>query len=436
MAMTVGSGLGSRPGAIPSERSRRRVLMLAYYFPPLGGGGVQRTLKHVKYLPAVGWDPIVLTTRPAYAPTLDPMLADEVPAGTPVIRAPELVPLHLVKWAVAGALRRARLPTTPAQYIGWPDEKAGWMPAAIWHAVGAVRRHRPDVLYSTSAPVSAHVVALTVSRITGIPWVADFRDPWTKNAPWDPASSALAGLSARLERQVVRSAASVVVADERIELLGVAPQGPRRNVIRNGVDPEDVPPPEPWSRSERFRISYVGALYGRRDAAPVFAALRALVDRGAIDAATLELRIVGDIALGGDTNLEQLPRSITGYVDHRAAVSEMAAADVLLLYAPADHRWPAAKIYEYLATGRKVLCVAGPENFAFRLVRELDAGPCVEPSDQPAIERAIEHLYECWKAGDLTVAPEVRAETLRRFSRPALARELATVLDAAADRVG
>ena len=393
---------------------------------------MQRTLKYVKYLPDAGWDPIVLTTLPAYVPTRDSTLVREVPDGAVVIRAPELPPLQLVKWGLAGALRRAGLPTTAASYIGWPDEMAGWVPAATWKAVRAVRRLQPDVLYSTSSPVSAHAVGLTVSRITGVPWVADFRDPWTKNGPWDAPPKPFAGLSAQLERKVVRSAAQVVVADEHIELLDVTPGDPRRAVIRNGVDPDDVPPPKRRARDERFRISYVGALYGGRDAAPVFAALRALIDRGVIDPARFELRIVGAAAIGDDENLERLPRSSTGYVDHRTAVSEMAAADVLLLYAPVEHRWPAAKVYEYLASERPVLCVTGSDNFAFRLVRELDGGPCVEPSDQPGIERAIEQLYRQWKSGDLAVSPEVRAETLRRYSRPALARELSTVLEAAA----
>jgi hypothetical protein len=133
-------------------------------------------------------------------------------------------------------------------------------------------------------------------------------------------------------------------------------------------------------------------------------------------------------ALDDDENLERLPVSLTGYVDHRTAVEEMSAANVLLLYAPAEHRWPAAKIYEYLASGCPVLCVAGSDNFAFRLVRVLDGGPCADPGDQPAIEQ----LYLRWKGGELAVSPVVRTETLRRFSRPALARERASVLDAAA----
>ena len=414
---------------------RRRVLMLAYFFPPLGGGGVQRTLKHVKYLPDEGFDAIVLTTRLGWSPMRDPTLGEEVRPETVVIRAPEL-PLQLVKWWLGGVLRRARLPSRLTSYVGWPDEMAGWVPGATWHAMRAMRRYRPDVLYSTLSPASAHLVALIVSRATGVPWVADFRDAWTRNPQGERLARPLAGLSARLERAVVRRANYLVVVDESVELLEVDPGDRRLVVIRNGVDPDDVPPLNTRRPDPRFRISYVGTLYGARDAAPVFAALRALLDRGVIDERLLELRIVGPAALDGDANLDRLPVTRKGYVDHAAAIAEMAAADVLLFYAPTVNRGPSGKIYEYLVSGRPVLCVAGSDNFAFRLVQELGAGYCAQPEDRAAIEDALERLYLRWQDGKLDISPDVRAETLRRFSRPALARALAGVLDAAATERG
>jgi len=407
------------------------VLMLAYYFPPLGGGGVQRTLKHVKYLPDAGFDAIVLTTRFGWSPVRDPTLGEDVRPGTLVIRAPEL-PLRLVKWGLGGVLRRARLPGHLTSYVGWPDEMVGWVPGATWHALRAVRRHRPDVLYSTLSPASAHLVALAVSRLTGIPWVADFRDGWTRNPQGERVARPFAGLSARLERAVVRRARYLVIVDESVELLEVEPGDPRLVLIRNGVDPDDVPPVSPRARGERFRISYVGALYGERNAAPVFAALRALVDRGVIDPEHLELRIVGSASVAADANVDALPVTWTGYVDHAAAIAEMAAADVLLFYAPSVNRGPSGKIYEYLVSGRPILCVAGGDNFAFQLVQELGAGQCAEPEDPASIEDAIERMYLSWRDGTLGVGPEVREETLRRFSRPALAGALAAVLGAAA----
>jgi glycosyltransferase involved in cell wall biosynthesis len=409
----------------------RRLLAVAYFFPPLGGGGVQRTLKHVKYLPDHGWEPVVLTTRFVWSPIRDATLVAEVPPGTRVIRAPEL-PLHLARWALQGALRRARLSTTAASYLGWPDEAAGWVPGATWQALRAIRREPPDVLYSTSSPVSAHLVALIASRLTGVPWVADFRDAWTRNPQGEALSGVFGRLSAWLERKVVERAQALIVVDDSVELLGVGHDDPRRVVIRNGVDPEDLPAAAEPPRNPRFRLSYVGALYGERDAAPVFAALRTLIDRRAVDPSKLEVRLVGHRALEPSIHLQRLPITQVGYVDHAAALREMTSADALLFYAPPSNRGSSGKIFEYLAAGRPILCVAGADNFAFQLVDELDAGPCAQPTDQAGIESAIEELYRRWERGDLAVNDHVRAEVLRRFSRPALAQQLATVLSNAA----
>jgi glycosyltransferase involved in cell wall biosynthesis len=413
--------------------ARRRVLLLAYFFPPLGGGGVQRSLKYVKYLPDAGVDPIVVTTRLGWSPIRDATLDADVPASTVVVRAAE-VPVQVLKWGTQRVLRQVHLPTKATAYIGWPDEMVGWVPGAIWQAIRAIRRYRPDVLYSTSSPVSAHLAALLVSRATGIPWVADFRDAWTANPQGERLRGPFVGLSTRLERAIVDRARFLVVVDDSVELLGLKHDDPRRVVIRNGVDPDDIPAPSPYVRGSRLRISYVGTLYGERDAAPVFAALRALVERGVIDPQRVEVRLVGHQASDTSIDLGPIALRCVGYVDHVTAIAEMAAADVLLFYAPGTNRGSSGKIYEYLAMGRPIFCVAGSDNFAFELVREFGAGPCAEPDDQPGIEAAITQLYRDWDVGRLQVDPAVRAEALRRFSRPALARELAAVLEAAAAR--
>ena len=399
--------------------------MLAYYFPPLAGGGVQRTLKHVKYLPDHGFDPIVVTTRGTGHRLKDLSLCSEVPSQAIVLRPPEL-PLHVAKWGVESLLRRARLSPRLAQAVGWPDEFVGWAPGALWCALRAVQRYRPDVIYSTSSPVSGHAVALLASRLTHLPWVADFRDAWTLN-PEGP--KLFDGVSRRLERRVVQDARRLVTVDETIELLGVPAADPRCVIIRNGVDPDDLTPAPGEARGEVFRLAHVGMLYGARDAAPVLAALRSLVSRGILDPARIELRIVGDGKLG--SNIDGVPISRRGYVDHREALAEMAAADALLLYQPVGWRASTGKVFEYLATGRPILCVAPSDNLASRLVAELGAGICVAPDDQAAIEKAIGRLYAAWSTGELGPSAHVREEALRRFSRRELARQLAEVLDAA-----
>jgi glycosyltransferase involved in cell wall biosynthesis len=413
---------------------RRRVLMFAYYFPPLGGGGVQRTLKHVKYLPSEGFDSIVIAGGQRGFFLRDPSLSRDVPAGTVVLRARAL-PLQQAQWKLDGLLRRSGLPTRLVNQALWPDGLVGWLPAAVWHGLCAVRSTRPDVLYSTSSPTTAHLAALIVHRLTGLPWVADFRDAWALNPSRPIASpgSPLVCAGASLERRFTADAAYSTVVDESIQLIGLPAGNARRVVIRNGVDPDDLETDlqdHTMANRDRFRLAHVGSLYGSRNAAPVLAAVRDLIDRGRLDSDRFEFRQVGHASLNG-TRLESLPVTFTGYVNHEQAMAEMAMASALLFYQPPEEAGSSGKIYEYLASGRPVLCVAAPDNIAYRLVDELRAGECADARDAATVARALERLVAEWRRGTLAVDPRVREQTLCRFSRRQLAAELADVLRAA-----
>jgi glycosyltransferase involved in cell wall biosynthesis len=413
-----------------TETSSRRVLMFAFFFPPLGGGGVQRTLKYVKYLPSEGFESIVVTASPSAFPLRDVTLARDVPSGTVVIRA-RTVPIHRARWKLDGLARRARLPTRLVAQIGWPDAMVGWLPAAVWHGLRAARTRRPDVLYSTSSPTTAHLAALVVHRLTGIPWVADFRDGWTMNPHADPFYAPLARASAALERKVLSEVAFAVTPDESVQLLGLPNGDSRLVVIPNGVDPDDIAlssniEPTPGC----FRLAHVGSLYGTHTAAPVIAAIRKLIADGRLEPSRFELRIVGHANLGR-ARLESLPITRTGYVEHQRAVEEMARASALLFYINPENRGSSGKIYEYLAVGRPVLCVASRDNLGYGLVEELGAGECANARDEHGVARALERLMAQWRAGTLGVDPGVRDEALRRFSRRKLASDLAAVLRSA-----
>jgi glycosyltransferase involved in cell wall biosynthesis len=398
----------------------RRVLVLSYFFPPLGGAGVQRTLKHVKYLPAAGWAPTVVTTRSTWYPARDPSLARDIPPGTPVLRAADPGALRLATMAAsrAGAL---------AQLTGWPDEAAAWIPAAVRAAVRAARRERFDALYSSSAPLSSHLAALAVQRRTGLPWVADFRDEWAEN-PYARRIAPVAALTRRAERAVRDRAEAVVVAAEHYVIGGRGPDDPKRVTITNGADPDDVPDLAPAPRNERMRLVFTGTLYGDIDLRPVLEGLARLAAAGRIDPARVELRIAGNIWVPALASAGAVEVVRLGYVDHARAVREMASADVLVAHVDPSSRNTPAKIFEYLASGRPVLSATHPESLSHRLVAELGAGWAVDPRDGAGVERAIEDAYRRWTAGDLPTRPAVREEALRRHGRDALARELAAVL--------
>ena len=414
--------------SIQPPRRPDSVLMFAYYFPPLGGSAVQRTLKYVKYLPRHGFDPTVITGQPRWLPELrDDRLGRDIPESAVVVRA-RTIPVALIQGKLDGLLRRAGISSRLVAAALWPDELVGWVPAAVWHGLRVIRERRPAVMFSTSLPASAHLAALIVHRLTGIPWVADFRDSLT----YDPGPEYTRArpplrIIAMLERRVVADAAYVTVACDTIRLVDVDRHDRRRIFIPNGFDPDDLKPgvgvaSEP--PAGRFRLSYVGSLYGSRHGSPVFDAVKELAVRGYITPENFEMRIVGHVALA-DINRGGVPVSSTGFVEHARAVAEMLSATALFFHQPPEQLGASGKIYEYLASGRPILCVAHPDNAAFRLVRELGAGECADVRSPAAVVNALGRLVERWKSGTLGSGEDVRGETVRRFSREKLAGDLA-----------
>jgi glycosyltransferase involved in cell wall biosynthesis len=406
--------------------NRRRVLVLAYFFPPIAGAGVQRTLKFVRYLEPLGWDATVISTRSRVYDARDSTLLEEVPTTTRVIRTAALplarylsIPLYWLR------LRRLRA------WVLWPDNGLGWAPFAFVAALRAARRERPDVIFSTSAPYGSHLIALLVSRLTGTPWVADFRDEWAANPHLAGQPGLLAALAERAERAITARASRVVVVADYFRLAGLPAGDPRRIEIVNGVDGSDLPSDSSGPPAGRFVLSFVGSLYDSIDPSPALRLLAQLAQGGAIDPEQVEVRIVGSIWISGFAPPPGIRVESTGYVPHAQAVVEMCAATALLFYVPRSSLAPSGKLFEYLASGRPLLCLAHPDNLASRLVREWSAGVVADPDDESAIEQAILTLWQRWQADGLPDQAPVRARALEHYSRQANAALLADVLDEA-----
>jgi glycosyltransferase involved in cell wall biosynthesis len=399
-------------------------LVLAYFFPPLGGAGVQRTLKFIRYLEPLGWDATVVTTSSLHYPAHDPSLLSDVPASTRIIRTRAL---PLASW-VGAALYHLRLRRLHA-WTTWPDGGEGWAPFAFFAALRAARREKPDVIFSSSAPFGAHLVAMWVSRRTGIPWVADFRDEWAFNPNLGEPPASLTRLTARSETAITAAAREVVVAADYFQLEGLAADDPRRRVIPNGVDEADLPERSIQPPKDRFVLANVGTVYDEFDPSAALRALARLAEKKEVEREQVEVRFVGSI---WSANFEP-PAGIrfeeTGYVEHSRALEEMYMASALLLYRPSSSLAPSGKVFEYLASGRPVLCLTRPDNLAAKLVREWDAGVVADPHDESAIEAALLTLWRRWQEGGLPDQSEVRRRVLERYSRQAGAEQLAQVLE-------
>jgi glycosyltransferase involved in cell wall biosynthesis len=421
-----------------------RALIVSYYFPPAGGGGVQRVLKLCKHLPAFGWDVDVLAPDDPKWVAHDPGLAAEIPSGTVVHRARYRGPSDERPAAdvLAGATGLRRAATRAGLYgrqLLLPDPRVVWVPDAARAAVRIVRERSASVVLTTSPPSSAHLIGNLVARRTGVPWVADLRD------------SLLANPHRRYERRTVRAKRAVLEATARRtfarvsaltavtetiadEARSLAPPGTPSAVISNGCDFDEFAGLA-YEPSDRLRILHAGFFFGVRSPRPFFEALaRLLADRPELRG-TIEARFVGgfrtaDREWAGTLGLGETLR-IDGFLPHDRALAAMKAADALLLLIPRagglGRSVLSGKLFEYLAAERPVLALVPPEGIAADLLRSTGLARIADPDDVAAIRAQLEELVGAWRAGELgdRVLPDDLRERLDRRTR---AFEMADVL--------
>jgi glycosyltransferase involved in cell wall biosynthesis len=411
-----------------------KVLLVSLYFPPAGGGGVQRTLKTATHLPPLGIETHVLAPDdPKWVHRDDEL---EPPTQAWVHRARYVGPRgRLPAQELHGKEGIERL-ATQARLFGRrllvPDENMPWNLTAIPAAIRIVRREGIDVVMTSSPPSSVHFVGAAVKRATGARWVADLRDSLVAHPHRRGAERRLARIKERGEHGVAglvaRYADAIVAAADAIaeEARVLEPAG-RVVTIANGCDFDDFAGLQ-LRPSGRFRITHTGSFFGRRDPRPF---LTALADSG-LDVVA---RFVGDfrpadreraetLALGD--RLELIP-----YVTRRRALELQRDSEALLLLIPeAGGRGRgvlSGKVFEYLAAERPILAAVPPDGAAAGLIRETGAGVVAAPNDPAAIREALVGLHARWQAGTLD-AVSLDAETRRRLSRETRVEELAELL--------
>ena len=404
------------------------------YFPPAGGGGVQRPLKTATHLPALGIETHVLAPDdPKWLHRDDEL---RPPTQAFVHRARYLGPrarlpaeeLHGLEGSDR-VLAKARL---AYRRVLLPDASVTWLPTAVPAAVRIVRREKIDAVITTSPPVSMNLIGAAVKRLTGIPWVADLRDAVLLNADRRFERTAVQAKEKALERVVrlvARSADAVVAVSETIadEVRRYDPAGPVR-VIPNGCDFDDFAGLD-YRPGERFRITHAGSFFGKRNPRPFLSALASsgledVVARFAGGLRAADQEWAENLGLGD--RLDLMP-----YVPHRRALElERDSEANLLLLPDAAGRGavvPSGKIFEYLAAERPILAAVPPDGAAAKLVRETGAGIVVAPDDEKGIREALLGLHARWKAGQLGnghLSPEQR----KSLSREARVEELAELL--------
>jgi glycosyltransferase involved in cell wall biosynthesis len=409
----------------------RRLLLIAFHYPPVkGSSGIQRTLKFTAYLREHGWEPVVLTISPhAHEQISDDQMA-EIPEGLVVERA--------------FGLDTARHLAIGKRYPGWlaqPDRWVSWLPGAVWRGYSIIRRYQPSVIMSTFPIATAHLIGLSLQRLSGLPWVADFRDSMTE--PGYPRDALTWRIHRRLEAAIIRRCAAAIFTTEGAREMYAARYPGKSpdcwSVIENGFDEENFRDAEsvldatPLGSPGQLTLLHSGILYPEeRDPRPFFAALRTLEESGEISPERLQviLRATGNDhryrPLLGEAGLADIVK-LAPTVNYQAALQEMLRADGLLLFQASvcNHQIP-AKLYEYLRAGRPIFALTDPIGNTASVLRAAEAKNIVNIADAAEIAAGLRQFLASIRNGTTT---GTRREIANLHSRHARTSELAALLE-------
>lgn len=352
----------------------KRLLMIAFHFPPFGlSSGILRTINFARHLPRFGWEPLILTAHPRAYQSVSSGRPADLPPNTIVERA----------FAMDSARHFALMGRYP-RFAARPDRWITWWLGAVPKGLGMIRAHKPAAIWSTFPIATAHMIGHTLHRFSGLPWIADFRDPMAQDGyPTDPQ---VWQSFKRIEECAVRRASFCVFAAPGAarmyrERYGDA-SAARLTVVENGYEEESFAPIGNALRDKgpllpgTFTLVHSGIVYpSERDPTQLFQALAQMLGDGRLKPGELRVRLRAPAheaflkKLIDDSRLGEIVE-IAPPLPYREALEEMLRADgLLILQASNCNDQIPAKAYEYLRCGRPIIALTDPDGDTAKLLR-------------------------------------------------------------------
>ncbi|MCS6987994.1 MAG: glycosyltransferase [Chloroherpetonaceae bacterium] len=430
------------PASSSAERALKKVLVIAYYFPPMGLSGVQRALKFVKYLPEFGWKPIVLTIAPTAYYAYDETLLNELDMSVVEVHRSATRDVTRVA-ANFSKSRQLNLPKAPlrrlmsaiSQTFFVPDNKIGWKKSALAKASEIIEKQGDiELVFSTAPPFTSHLIALELRKKYQLPVVADFRDPWVENPLHFYATPLHRRWHQHLEEKVLLGADKIVAVNRLLKeqfLRAYRGKLAHRDIviIPHGYDPKDFEGlPKTRVNTGKFRLLYSGTLHSsERSPKPFFLGLKKAIEKNPNLRERVEARFVGlfpseYLKLAASLGLDGIVQ-VAGYKSHRETIAENFQADVLWATQSAVKRIETitqGKLFEYVACGRTLFGIT-PEGASRQFVLEAN-GVVAHPNNPDEIAAKILDLFEMWKSGTLPVPPK---DVVEKYDRRNLTAQLA-----------
>ena len=431
----------------------KNVLIVAYYFPPSGGPGVQRVLKYCKYLYEFGWRSTVLTVLDGDYPARDESLLKEIPEHVKVYRSKIFEPYNLYR-KLTGKKSNASVDvnTIPRQgekrklseqiaeliratfFI--PDARVGWYPYATKLGKEIIEKEKIDIIYSSSPPYTCSIIARKLHKQFNIPWVAGFRDPWTGFLSTPNRWFFPKFIDRRMEKNVYKDCNALEAAWAGIlkDFKNKYPDIDSSKCFHldNGYDSQDFPN-EKYECNEKFRVTYTGSMYGKRNPETFLKAVEELVSESKVDINKIHLRFVGRF---GKEVLEMFENKtlknsieVIHYLPHSESIKLLLQSEALLMIVDDfkdNEEIVPGKVFEYIGSKKPIITLA-PEGAVAKIIRDTECGMVSNSKDIETIKKIFLYYYTKFLNNDLNII--VNEDKIKLFERREITKNLAQIFD-------
>ncbi len=422
-----------------------RALIIAYYWAPAGGPGVQRWIKFTTYFKDYGIEPIVFVPENAHYPIIDTSIISEIPTDIDVIKFPIKEPYKWVSFISKSRTKKISSGIISTQNPSFleklllrirgnffiPDARIGWVKPSVNYLETYLKKNAIDILITTGPPHSLHLIGMNLTTRSGIPWIADFRDPWTTIHYHKllQLSKKAAKKHLDLEQEVLQNADAVIVTSPSTKKEFALKTKTPITVITNGYDEESTK--EEVILDTAFSLVHIGSLLSQRNPKILWEVLSEMATEDKNFATDLKIKLVGAVSdeVIKTINYYNLHKQldIVGYVSHNEAIAIQKKSQILLLI-ESDRAETTAiipgKVFEYLKANRPILALLPKNSDVASIVEDTHSGTVFLYTEKEKLKKELKRLYNAYQNGTIVCTQN----NIKQYSRKALTNKMAQVI--------
>ncbi len=399
-----------------------------------------RPVKLAKYLPSYGWRPVVLTAKNHdWYYGRDEALIDELPDQIEICRSPMLRSAWIYR--ILNPLRSSAMDRWIRRFLVQPDDQVGWLPTAFSSGLKIIDGHSIQAMYSTSAPMSCHIIAYFLKKKTGLPWIADFRDEWYENPDHRYPTRFHRRFHFQLEKKVVAFADQIITAASGFcGLLSKHPGCEEKcSTIFMGYDPAEFEKVSSKQGAKDqagiFTIAFSGLFYSYFKPARVISAINSLIESRDIPKDRIRLLFVGANTPGETGAIDNYGICrFTGFLSHSKALEHVKGSDALLLLLSRERGAYVvpSKTFEYMASGKPIIAIVPKQSEVASIIESTRTGTLVDYEDLEGIRMAVLRMYRSWESGASDFKPDL--DKIAGYSQVEQTRDFVGLLESIGER--